>query len=218
VELKKFLRSVEKIGFDSLFLTHHHPDHYQYAREVALEFNVGIELSIDTYNRIKIKSGENYFEGIPLKFRKEGDIVTKSLGHFVRVYEVPGHDEGQLALAPDNLNWFLVGDLIQTIGTVVIQAPEGDMKKYFHSLERVIALNPKNCIPSHGIIVGGVHKLEETLQHRKMREQQIIALINDHKSMDEMIEIIYQGLDKSLIPYAQKTIEAHLKKINEEKS
>ena len=216
-ELKKFLKSVEKIGFDSLFLTHHHPDHYQYSREIALAFKVGIELSFDTYTRIKEKSGEDYFMGIPLTFRKEGDIVTKSLGNTVRVYEVPGHDEGQLALAPDNLNWFLVGDLIQTIGTVVIQAPEGDMKKYFNSLLRVIALNPKNCIPSHGIIVGGIHKLEETLKHRKMREQQIIILMNDNKSIDEMIGVIYKGLDDSLIPYAEKTIEAHLKKIKEEK-
>ncbi|MFA6238744.1 MAG: MBL fold metallo-hydrolase [Bacteriovorax sp.] len=216
-ELKKFLKSVSKIGFDSIFLTHHHPDHYEFAAEIARLFSVGIQLSADTFQRIKARSGESYFEGIPLIFRKEGDIVTKSLGHQVRVYEVPGHDEGQLALAPNNLNWFLAGDLIQTIGTVVIQAPEGDMKKYLETLERIIALNPKNCIPSHGIIVGGVHKLEETLKHRKEREVQVLNLAREGKGMSEMLESIYQGLDDSLIPFAQRTIEAHLKKLSEEK-
>ncbi|MBC7538218.1 MAG: MBL fold metallo-hydrolase [Bacteriovorax sp.] len=215
-ELKKFLKSVNKIGFDSIFLTHHHLDHYQYVREIALLHKVGIELSADTLMRIKKVSGENYFENIAINIRKEGDIVTKSLGQDVRVYEVPGHDEGQLALAPQNLNWFLVGDLIQTIGTVVIQAPEGDMKKYFLSLQKVIALNPKNLIPSHGIIIGGTNKLVDTLKHRIMREESIIKLLAENKNENEILESIYEGLDQSLIPFAIKTIQAHIKKINEE--
>jgi glyoxylase-like metal-dependent hydrolase (beta-lactamase superfamily II) len=165
--------------------------------------------------RIKKQSGENYFEGITLTIRKEGDILTKSLGQIVRVYEVPGHDEGQLAIAPDNMIWFLAGDLIQTIGTVVIQAPEGDMKKYFESLERVIKLNPQNIIPSHGIIVGGIHKIQETLNHRKMREASIRDLLNNHQSEQEILESIYMGLAPELIPFAQRTIQAHIKKINE---
>lgn len=216
-ELKKFLKSVSKIGFDAVFLTHHHPDHYQYAREIALEYKVGIELSEDTYKRILIQSGESYFDGIPITFKKEGDIVTKSINQDILVFEVPGHDEGQLALAPRNMNWFLVGDLIQTIGTVVIQAPEGDMKKYFHTLERIIALKPKNCIPSHGIIVGGTHKLEETLKHRTSREDQVLALSREGKTIPEMLQIIYSGLEEKLLPYATRTIEAHLKKLKEEK-
>jgi glyoxylase-like metal-dependent hydrolase (beta-lactamase superfamily II)/8-oxo-dGTP pyrophosphatase MutT (NUDIX family) len=215
VELKKFLKSIDKIGFDSIFLTHHHPDHYQFAREIALLYKVGIELSADTLQRIKKNSGENYFDNIALSIRKEGDIVTKSLGQAVRVYEVPGHDEGQLALAPTNLNWFLAGDLIQTVGTVVIQAPEGDMKKYFQTLERVIALNPKNIIPSHGIIIGGTHKLSETLEHRKMREESIRSLLKENKTELEILETIYKDLDASLLPFALKTIQAHLKKIHE---
>lgn len=215
-ELKKFLKSVDKIGFDRIFLTHHHPDHYQYADVIARKYGIGIELSADTLSRIKERSGENFFQGIELTLRVDGDVVTKSLGQNVRVYEVPGHDEGQLALAPESLNWFLVGDLIQTVGTVVIQAPEGDMKKYFETLTRVISLKPKNCIPSHGIIIGGTHKLEETLKHRQVREEQVLAFSREGKSKEEMIEIIYPGLDASLIPYAKRTIEAHLKKLHQE--
>jgi len=212
VELEKFLKSLEFVGFDKIFLTHHHSDHYQYANVIAKKYKVGIELSLDTYKRI----GADYFEGIDLTFRAEGDILTKSLGVDVRVYEVPGHDEGQLALAPVNLNWFLAGDLIQTVGTVVIQAPEGDMSKYFNSLERIIKLNPKTIIPSHGIIVGGVHKLVETLKHRQLREEQIYSMSIAGKNKQEMISIIYEGLEEKLIPYALRTIEAHLKKLKEE--
>lgn len=213
VELEKFLLSVDRIGFDSIFLTHHHPDHYQFSKEIALRYKVGIELSAYTYEAI----GRDYFKGIDIIIRKEGDIITKSLGEDIVVFEVPGHDEGQLALAPKNLSWFLVGDLIQTIGTVVIGAPAGgNMKKYFASLERVIALDPQNIIPSHGIILGGTHKLFETLKHRKAREHQIIELLKHHKSEEEILQAIYKDLSPKLIPYAKMTIEAHIEKIREE--
>lgn len=217
VELRKYLNTIARIGFDSIFITHHHSDHYQYVREIALEFNVAVELSRDTFERISLRRGSEYFQGIDVIFRKEGDVVTKSLGMEVIVYEVPGHDEGQLGLAPVNNSWFLVGDLIQTIGTVVIQAPEGDMKKYFSTLERIIAMNPKHCIPSHGIITGGIYKLEETLKHRRMREMQILNFLKAGKKTSELLECIYPGLQDYLRPYANRTIEAHLKKLHEEK-
>ncbi len=212
LELEKFLKSVDKIGFDRILLTHHHPDHYEFSADIAKKYNVGIELSQDCYDRI----GTQYFSGIAITIRKEGDVITKSLGSDVLVYEVPGHDEGQLALAPKSLNWFLAGDLIQTIGTVAILAPEGNMKKYFSSLEKVIALNPQTIIPSHGIIVGGINKIEETLKHRILRENQVKALLIEGKNIDEMVDHIYVGLESRLIPYAKKTIEAHLEKIYSE--
>jgi ribonuclease/clavin/mitogillin len=211
-ELEKFIKSISKIGFDKILITHHHPDHYEFSRDIALRFKVPMEMSQFTYTII----GPEYFKGIEVKLIKEGDVITKSLGHDVRVYEVPGHDEGQLAIAPDNMSWFLVGDLIQTIGTVVIGGPEGDMQKYFHSLKRVIDLNPKNLIPSHGIIIGGTNKLVQTLKHREEREEQIIELLKMGRNLKEILDVVYVGLKPELLPYALKTIEAHITKIHNE--
>ena len=211
-ELKKFINSISKVGFDRILITHHHPDHYEFSRDIAKKFNVPMEMSQFTYNII----GADYFNDIVVVLRKEGDVLTKSLGKDVRVYEVPGHDEGQLAIAPDDMSWFLAGDLIQTIGTVVIGGPEGDMQKYFHSLNRVIELNPKNIIPSHGIIIGGTNKIVETLKHRQEREDQIIELLKMGRSLKEILDVIYVGLKPELLPYALKTIEAHITKIHNE--
>lgn len=212
-ELEKLKNSLKKFRIDRVFITHHHPDHWEYADVVARYFQVPMDMSRYTYDRLVEKKGKDFFQGIEVHFRKEGDVITKSLGQDVVVYEVPGHDEGQLALAPRSMNWFLAGDLIQTVGTVAILAPEGDMKKYFQSLENVIALNPKNVIPSHGIIVGGVDKLIQTLRHRQMREDQIIELLKKGLNNEEMVDVIYEGLEPRLRPYALKTLEAHLAKI-----
>ncbi|WP_127717596.1 MBL fold metallo-hydrolase [Halobacteriovorax sp. HLS] len=216
IELAKLKNHLSKFQVNEIFLTHHHPDHHEHSVELAKFYDVKIGLSLDTHTRILSKHGQDYFQNLELNYYKEGDILTQSLGQDVLVYEVPGHDEGQLALAPRNLNWFIVGDLIQSVGTVVIGAPEGDMSKYFNSLEKVIKLAPRFVIPSHGIALGGVHKLKMTLKHRKMREEKIRSLLEHSHTNEEILDIIYEGLDKRLTPYALKTIEAHIVKIKSE--
>ena len=138
-------------NLNALFLTHHHPDHHQHAPDLARELGVPIYLSQDCYQRILGKFQQDYFHGVEIRVLFEGDSVTRWHGEEVRVFEVPGHDAGQLALAPESLSWFIVGDLIQGIGTVVISEPEGDMATYFKTLEKVIKLQPSVIMPSHGI-------------------------------------------------------------------
>jgi glyoxylase-like metal-dependent hydrolase (beta-lactamase superfamily II) len=115
------------------------------------------------------------------------------------------------------MNWFLVGDLIQSMCTVVISPKEGDMEKYFKSLQRIIDLKPKIIIPSHGIPTGGTYKLEETLKHRKMREQQIIELTNQGKTPEEILDILYTNIPPKLFPFAALNIQSHLIKIKKQR-
>ncbi len=217
-EYQKFLASLKKLKMevDLIFLTHHHWDHHEMAPLMAREFDVPLGMSEDTCQRIESKWGKNYLADISIETFKEGDVLTMSLGQKVKVYSIPGHDEGQLALAPQSLNWFLAGDLIQTVGTVVIGGKEGDMAKYFSSLRRVIDLKPRFVIPSHGVIMGGTHQLEATLKHRLHREEQIKELLGEGKDKEEIFSIVYRGLAINLKPYALETIRAHIKKIRAE--
>ncbi len=215
-EFEKLCRSLDHYGFDHIFISHHHPDHHEHLNWMVERYGSKVFLSRKTQGFIEKVHGEDYFSQMQLHYLKEGDQVGTSLGSPLKVYEVPGHDEGQLALAPDNMNWFFVGDLIQTIGTVVIGGEEGDMAKYFNSLNKVIELDPKVCFPSHGIALGGTYKLSKTLKHRKLREQKIIELLRQGHNEEEILAVVYEGLDERLIPYARKTIVAHIQKINQE--
>lgn len=216
-ELSKLYNSIDRYPIKRIFITHHHPDHHEFANHIARSLNLPMKMSKDTFKRIKGIWGKEYFEGIDVKFAKEGDVITSCLGQDVVLYSVPGHDEGQLALATKNMGWMIVSDLIQTVGTVLIAEPEGDMGKYFKSLERVIKLNPKVILPSHGIAMGGTYKLQETLKHRKMRESQIIELLKENKSPDEILNEIYSEIPENLFKYALKTIHCHIKKIKDDK-
>lgn len=199
-----------------IFLTHHHVDHYQFVNQLARHQDLPLILSEDTHTRILGHEGNSYFHGIKLRHAKDGDTLTSWHGQSVRVYAVPGHDEGQLALAPDDLKWFLVGDLIQGVGTVVIAEPEGHMGRYFQSLEKVIRLDPKCIIPSHGITMGGTYRLKATLKHRRQREQQVLQFYGEGKRDRALLECIYKGLDPRLEPFAMANIKAHLSKLHQE--
>jgi len=215
VEYQKLKNTLNLFGVHQIFLTHHHPDHHQYSTHLAREYKVPMMMSEDTFKRLT-KINSDYFEGIEIKLLKEGDLLTDWCGRKVKIIEVPGHDAGQLAVAPEDMSWFLAGDLFQGIGTVVIGDDEGDMAKYFATLEKVILLNPKVVFPSHGIGLGGVSIIEKTLEHRKMREQEILVLHQQGKTPEQMLEVIYAQVDKRLWPYARKNIDKHLEKLHRE--
>lgn len=216
VEYGKFKNTLSRFGFSKILLTHHHPDHHERSTKLALEFDVPMLMSQDTHDRLS-RMVPGYFENIKVTIVKEGDVVTKWLSHDVVVYEVPGHDRGQIAIASRDMSWFIAGDLFQGVGTVVIGDDEGDMAEYYRTLEKVITLNPRVVFPSHGIGLGGTNILQNTLDHRRTRENQVMTMHKQGMSVDQMLEEIYKGVDQRLWPYARKNIEKHLIKLKAEK-
>ncbi len=214
-ELDKLTALVQRFGIHEIFITHHHHDHRERANVLARRLEVPMGMSADTHQRISARDSQ-YFNGIVVNEYREGDQLCRWLGRAVHVYEVPGHDEGQLALMPEDRTWCLVGDLIQGLGTVVIAKPEGHMGRYFESLRKVIALDPKAIYPSHGMVLGSTYRLRETLKHREQREKQILALFHEGRDVTGMLPLIYADVDPRLLPLARMNIESHLDKLREE--
>ncbi|HEX4872569.1 MAG TPA: MBL fold metallo-hydrolase [Nevskiaceae bacterium] len=214
-EMERLLAAIAGYRIEEIFLTHHHPDHRERADVMARRLGVPLGLSRETEQHLR-RTAPGFLEGLVLRHYQDGDVLTRWLGQPLRVLAVPGHDEGQLALMPDNRAWCLVGDLIQGVGTVVIHRPEGHMGRYFQTLERVIALAPRVIIPSHGFAMGSTYRLEETLRHRREREAQVLALHQAGQDEDAMLAAIYPSLDPRLLPLARANIRSHLEKLVED--
>ncbi len=219
-EYRKLVNTLKKFPYTygGIFITHHHPDHHHLAPQLARDFSLPVTMSETTYQWLLKRHGKNYLDAVEVKFAGEGDVLTQWQGKEVKVYEVPGHDNGQLGLAADTLEWFLVGDLIEDKSTVAIGTEEGDMADYFASLERIIRMDPKLLLPSHGMVMKTTARLKETLDHRKIREQQVLHLRQKGKTPGQMVKIIYRNVDKRLWPLALENIKSHLKKLEKEKT
>ncbi len=212
-ELTKLFKTLKPLIYNKILITHHHRDHHQFSVDIARMKKKPMVMHSKTQKRLLEKMGEDYLDGVRVEFVKEGDIVTKWIKKDIHVYEVPGHDDGQMALAPQTMEWFLVGDILQEHGTVVIPPKEGDMDDYYNTLERIIKLNPKVIIPSHGIFFGGVNRLIDALEHRKKREQQIVKLLNDGYSEEKICEMIYKFVNPKLRKYAMHNVKSHVMRL-----
>ncbi|HEV8574955.1 MAG TPA: MBL fold metallo-hydrolase, partial [Dehalococcoidia bacterium] len=151
---------------------------------------------------------------------KVSDGDTIAVGDLtVEVVHTPGHTLGSMCLYLREERALFTGDTALGLGTVAISPPpHGDMALYLQSLERLKGYDCVVMLPGHGQAVHDVkRKLQELIDHRLEREEQVIRLLSDGKTTPKaMLSAIYMELDKRIVPMALRQIEAHLAKLETE--
>ena len=145
----------------------------------------------------------------------DGETVDAG-GETLTVLHTPGHSPDHIALWHAPTRAAFVGDLVIQGGSVMIPwSRGGNLEDYLASLERLIALRPRTLFPAHGpVIADPLAVLSGHVEHRRMRERQIIsALRQGHSTVPAITESIYDGLDPALMPAAGENVRAHLEKL-----
>ena len=113
----------------------------------------------------------------------------------------------------------MAGDLVATWGTILIDPSEGDMGAYIASLRRVRALAPRVLLPAHGGAIVAVRtKLEAYIAHRLWREERVCEALRTRAGARpaELVEIAYADVAPALYPLAERSLLAHLAKLETE--
>jgi glyoxylase-like metal-dependent hydrolase (beta-lactamase superfamily II) len=148
----------------------------------------------------------------------DGETVD-TFGDTLTVVHTPGHSPDHIALWHAPTRAAFVGDLVVEGGSVLIDwSRGGNMNEYLASLERVIALQPLTLLPAHGpVVTDPLAVLAGHIEHRRMREQQVIcAMRRGDSTVPAIAESIYDGLGPPLIGAARKNVRAHLEKLKAE--
>jgi glyoxylase-like metal-dependent hydrolase (beta-lactamase superfamily II) len=192
-----------RIGVAHVLLTHHHGDHTGGATALAERWSVPIAAHPLTAKRL---------DGIVAvtQLLEDGDVIAGATCVFT-----PGHAEGHLCFeVPGAL---IAGDMVAGLGTILIDPDEGDMALYLDSLEKLRARSQATILPAHGPAIPDGHaKLTEYLAHRRMREQRVIAALQTGGSAAELTERAYSDTPKILWPIAERSLLAHLMKLQRE--
>lgn len=134
----------------------------------------------------------------------------------LKAFHAAGHARGHLCFYDETKGFLLSSDNVVSSGTVVIAPPEGDMTQYLASLERMKKLPRLRFLcGSHGAAVYDARrKIEEYIQHRLEREKQIFdAAQSGARTLSEIREKVYADLNPELFKFAEKSIAAHLAKL-----
>lgn len=191
-----------------ILLTHRHRDHMGGVPQLR-EMFPGISVAKLIHRDPELPGP---MDNIPDGTTLTGDGVT-----LVAIY-TPGH-------ASDHLCYYLVeekalftGDLILGGTTTVIPPDDGDLGDYLASLRRLQALDIKRIYPAHGPVIEDAHAaIQEYIDHRLMRERQILAALGDGlRTIPEMVRRIYADVSPALHHAAGLSVHSHLVKLKRE--
>jgi glyoxylase-like metal-dependent hydrolase (beta-lactamase superfamily II) len=135
----------------------------------------------------------------------------------LEVIHTSGHSSDHLCFYFPEEKGLFTGDLILGQGTTVIAYPDGNLSDYLESLKKLQKLNLKKIFPGHGpVIEHPQEKIREYIDHRMMRERQILASLSyGAKSAREIVKEIYADVDPRLHSFAELSVRAHLAKLED---
>jgi glyoxylase-like metal-dependent hydrolase (beta-lactamase superfamily II) len=148
---------------------------------------------------------------------RDGDLIGGDDCTLAALH-TPGHAADHLCFYLREERALFSGDLIAGQGTVVIPLQGGDLGHYLGSLERLLGLDLGRIYPGHGpVIADGPAKVREYLDHRRMRDRQILeALRAGITDVSAIVERIYAEVPPELHRLARQSVLQHLRKLERE--
>lgn len=198
--LRNVATTAGRVG--AIVLTHDHPDHAPGATGLSEATGAPVHAVRPPPGARKLRDGQ----------------VVPSGGVSLTVVVTPGHSPDSVALFQPSEAALFTGDTVLGRGTSVIDPPEGDLTAYLRSLRRMRELGPRTIYPGHGpTVLRAMEKLDEYLEHRAEREQQVLtALLEGPRSAEELVPEIYGDHPPQVHELAARSVLAHLLKLERE--
>ncbi len=205
--------------FRGILLTHYHGDHTGAVTVASQRYRLPVRAHPRCYAHLP----PGYLAGTPLM---DGDIIDLGLAPDgsdtwgLTVVHTPGHSPDHLCFLDNRYHAAIVGDMVSTVSTIVIDPPEGHMATYLSSLEKLCALPLRMLYPAHGAPhPDGRRLLRQYLAHRRQRENLIITALKKRittTTPESLLPEVYADVDPAMYPIAARSLLAGLIKLEEE--
>ncbi|HLU38198.1 MAG TPA: MBL fold metallo-hydrolase [Planctomycetota bacterium] len=200
-----------------ILVTHHHGDHVGAVAATSARYGLPVRGHPLTLERLR----GDFTRGAPLH---DGDVIPLGRapdgtpGWHLQALFTPGHDRGHLCFRESRYDAVLVGDMLSTISTIVIDPPEGHLRTYLASLTRLLDVPMGTLYPAHGPAVRDGHRLvRQYLRHRAQREQKLISVLAAGPAdAATLLPQVYWDVDPRMFGVAARSLAAGLEKLAED--
>jgi len=220
---QKLIRKLDSLIADGaqlrgILLTHHHPDHTGAVAVLSRHFDVPVhahELTCAQLPDPDFRRGHALHDGDRLAL---GVAPDGSPGWQLEVLHTPGHARDHLCFIDSRYRAAIVGDMLSTLSTIIIDPPEGHMATYLRSLERLLNVPLTTLYPAHGPAHRDGHALiAQYLAQRRGREQKVFdALGHTPQSLEDLLPKAYGDVAPAVHGAALRSLLAGLEKLAED--
>jgi glyoxylase-like metal-dependent hydrolase (beta-lactamase superfamily II) len=219
LHLSALLAAVEGEQVETILITHTHRDHSVGARKLRAAIGaqvVGAAPFTPRGNGAAGLDSAHDRDYSPDTILAEGERWQRA-GFTIEAIATPGHCSNHLCFALLEENALFSGDHVMGWSTSIVAPPDGSMRAYMDSLDKLRGRPETIYWPGHGgPVLEPQRYLRALIHHRRQREASILnALAAGSQTIPALVARIYVGLNPALTRAAGLSTLAHLEDLAE---
>jgi glyoxylase-like metal-dependent hydrolase (beta-lactamase superfamily II) len=141
----------------------------------------------------------------------DGEMI-EGAGWTLEAIATPGHTANHMAYALKGSDLLFSGDHVMGWSTSIVAPPDGAMRDYMVSLEKLARRSEATYFPGHGGAVRDAPRfVKHFIRHREGREASILHRLDKGAAdIPMLVRAVYIGLDPRLVGAAGLSVLAHL--------
>ncbi|MBU1175237.1 MAG: MBL fold metallo-hydrolase [Alphaproteobacteria bacterium] len=221
--LEALVAAVGKRRVEAVLLTHTHKDHSAGARAAAARFSAPVWFAGQHRRSRPLRPFETDplaracdWTLVPDRVLSDGEVLDAG-GMAIEVITTPGHCANHIAFGIAGTPYLLSGDHVMGWNSTLVAVPDGSMRDYLASLDKLVIRDFATYLPAHGgPVADGPGQARALARHRGRRNDQIVEFASHGpKTMRDLLEAIYPGMPGRSRFAARLTLAAHVEYLAE---